>query len=155
MNMKRTNVQACVSLALQGPPDLCATVCNYESDLCATNWPPSCWPAFPSFSLSHLPTPAFPQKCSERFDPTASPPQLLWPSLEASDRSLALLRLRMAGCSDNVVQSPLSSPSLAGFPRNASEQPSTAALCTLVLLFLFLCLGLSFTFFLCLSYFLV
>ena len=32
----------CASLALQGPPDLCATVCNYESDLCATNWPPSC-----------------------------------------------------------------------------------------------------------------
>ena len=63
--------------------------------------------------------------------------------------------LRMAGCSDNVVQSPLSSPSLAGFPRNASEQPSTAALCTLVLLFLILCLGFSFTFFLCLSYFLV
>ena len=72
---------------VQGPPDLCATVCNYESDLCATNWPPSCWPAFPPLSLS--PTPAFPQKCSERFDHRASPPQLLWPSLEASDRSLA------------------------------------------------------------------
>ena len=45
---------------VQGPPDLCATVCNYESGLCATNWPPSCWPAFPSLSLppSHprLPT---------------------------------------------------------------------------------------------------
>ena len=36
---------------------------------------------------------------------------------------------------------------LAGFPRNAPEQPSTAALCTLVLLFLILCLGFSFTFF--------
>ena len=44
---------------------------------------------------------------------------------------------------------------LAGFPRNAPEQPSTAALCTLVLLFLILCLGFSFTFFLCLSYFFV
>ena len=88
MNMKRINVQLCASLALQGPPDLCATVCNYESDLCATNWPPSCWPAFPS--LSHLPTPAFPQKCSERFDSAASPPKVCDPpSLEASDRSLA------------------------------------------------------------------
>ena len=44
---------------------------------------------------------------------------------------------------------------LAGFPRNAPEQPSTAALCTLVLLFLILGLGFFFTFFLCLSYFFV
>ena len=44
---------------------------------------------------------------------------------------------------------------LAGFPRKAPEQPSTAALCTLVLLFLILCLGFSFTFFLCPSYFFI
>ena len=64
--------------------------------------------------------------------------------------------LRMAGCSDNDnVQSPLSSPSLAGFPRKAPEQTSTAALCTLDLLFLILCLGFSITFFLYLSYFFI
>ena len=65
--------------------------------------------------------PTFPPPPSHKNARTALTRQLLllkfclWPSLEASDRSLALLRLHMAGCSDNVVQSPLSSPSLAGW----------------------------------------